>query len=76
MSKIYSTAKVPGFSDPTEKLTLDDASAILAESDDPEELEHYWTQWRTASGAKMRDIYMEYVELTNHAARWRICSQS
>ena len=69
MSKLYSTAKVPDFKDPSKKHSLDTIETILAESEDPEELEHYWSQWRTASGARMRDMYLEYVELTNHAAR-------
>ncbi len=26
---------------------------------DPKELEYYWTQWREATGKKMRELYME-----------------
>lgn len=69
MSKVYSTGKVPDYRDPSVEHTLGEISTIIADSRDPKELEHYWTQWRAASGAKMRDIYLEYIDLTNEAAR-------
>ena len=41
----------------------------FGESRDPDELEYYWTEYRKQTGSKMRDMYKEYVQLTNKAAR-------
>ena len=71
MAKIYSTAKVPGYKDRSKKLSLDPGiTEALAKSTDPRELEYYWTEWRKATGRKMRDLYLRYVELINEAARY------
>ena len=71
MAKIYSTAKVPGYKDRSKKFSLDpEITEALAKSTDPRELEYYWTEWRKATGKKMRDLYLRYVELTNEAARY------
>ncbi len=71
MEKIYSTAKVPSYKDKSKKLSLDPGiTKILAESRDPKELEYYWEQWRAQTGAKFRDMYKEYVDYTNKAARY------
>ena len=70
MVKIYSTAKVLDFKDKSKMLSLEPAlEEVLAESRDPMELEYYWTEWRNATGRKMRDLYLRYVNLTNEAAR-------
>ena len=69
MKKIYSTAKVPGYKDKTEVVTEAELREITAKSTDPEELEYYWTEWRRVTGREMRDLYLQYVELTNEAAK-------
>ena len=70
MAKIYSTAKVPSYENKSKKLSLDPGiTEALAKSRDPKELEYYWTEWRKVTGREMRDLYAQYVELTNEAAR-------
>ena len=70
MEKIYSTAKVADFNDNTKMVSLDpEISLRLAESRDEKELEYYWTQWREVTGKQMKNMYKEYVHLTNKAAR-------
>lgn len=70
MQKIYSTAKVPSKDDESKLFSLEpELSDIFANSEDPEELEYYWTQWRDQSGKQMRDKFLEYIDLTNEAAR-------
>ena len=71
MAKIYSTAKVPDYNDRSKKLSFEPGiTEVLAKSTDPRELEYYWTEWRKATGRKMRDLFIRYVELTNEAARY------
>lgn len=48
--------------------TVTDAEKVMAESRDYEELKYVWSQWRDASGAKMRNNYKNYVTLSNQAA--------
>ena len=70
MVTIYSTAKVPDYKDKSKLLSLEpEIVEVLAESRDPRELEYYWTEWRSATGRKMRDLYLRYVNITNEAAR-------
>ena len=70
MQGIYSKAKVPSYKDPSQKLPLEpDLTLIMRNSRDPKELGHYWVQWRKYSGEKMRELYKEYIDLTNEAAR-------
>lgn len=70
MEKIYSTAKVQSKDDASKLLNLEpELSQIFAESEDPKELEYYWIEWRKQSGEKMREKFLEYIDLTNHAAR-------
>ena len=70
MSKIYSTAKVPDFNDESKFFSLEPEITLrLAESRDPKELEYYWTYWRKVTGKQMKDMYKEFVNLTNKAAR-------
>ena len=40
----------------------------LVKSRDPEELKYLWEEWRKASGQKVRDLYVTYVNLSNEAA--------
>ena len=70
MEKIYSTAKFRSYKDPTKLVSLEpDLTLLMGKSRDPKELEYYWTEWRKHTGAKMRDLYLEYIDLTNEAAR-------
>ena len=47
---------------------IDEISAIMAKSHDPEELTRLWVGWH-AIGAPMRDKYARFVELQNIGAR-------
>eukprot|EP00095_Tigriopus_kingsejongensis_P010159 maker-scaffold575_size133042-snap-gene-0.38 protein:Tk10159 transcript:maker-scaffold575_size133042-snap-gene-0.38-mRNA-1 annotation:"hypothetical protein DAPPUDRAFT_304127" len=70
MQKFFSKGKVPAWQDKTQLLSIEpDLTSIFANSDDPDELEYYWVEWRRMTGKKIRDLYPEYVELTNEAAR-------
>ena len=42
----------------------------MAQSRNPEELKHYWTKHRETTGSKMRDLFKEYLELNNKAAKY------
>ncbi|RZB38755.1 hypothetical protein BDFB_008530 [Asbolus verrucosus] len=74
MTNIYSTAKICPYSKQncdlsTEGLSLEPGmEAVLAKSTDYDELAYVWKAWRDASGAKMRDSYKTYVDLSNEAA--------
>merc|ERR1712226_215972 len=71
MQRIYSTARVcnkPG-DDSGRCYPLDpDLTQIFAASDDWDELVWAWQGWREESGAKMPDMYEEFVGLLNEAA--------
>ena len=41
---------------------------VLSDSRDYDELAYIWKSWRDVSGAKMRESYKTYVELSNLAA--------
>jgi peptidyl-dipeptidase A len=70
MTKTYSTAKVPSYKDKSKLLSLSpELSLIMSKSCDLDELEYYWTQWRDKSGAKIRDMYKDYIKLNNKAAK-------
>ena len=71
MEKIYSVAKVNDFNDPSKKISLEPEITLkMAESRNPKELEYYWLKHRDTTGKKMRNMYKEYVKLTNKAARY------
>jgi peptidyl-dipeptidase A len=71
MDRIYSTAKVPSYKNPKILLSLEpDLTDILAKSRDAKELEYYWKEWRKATGEKMRDDFIENIDLINEAARY------
>ena len=42
---------------------------VISKSRNFDELTYVWKAWRDASGAKMRDDYKKYVELSNLAAQ-------
>lgn len=41
----------------------------MAKSRDPEELKHIWVEFRKQAGDKVRKEFVEYVALTNEAAK-------
>lgn len=70
MEKIYNTAKIPKYEDPSKMVTYEPyIKDFFAKSDDTDKLEYYWTQFRASTGEKIRELYLEYVELTNESAR-------
>ncbi|XP_071528879.1 angiotensin-converting enzyme-like [Panulirus ornatus] len=70
MLDIHSKAKVCDFRNRTKcDLSLKpDLEDIFRTSQDYEELSYLWRAWRDASGGKMRDLYKDYVRLSNKAA--------
>ena len=42
---------------------------LLRKIQDPEELKHIWLEWHSASGAKCKKLFEEYVALSNEGAR-------
>ena len=38
-------------------------------SSNPEELEHYWNEWRKATWPKMREAFLDYADILNEAAK-------
>nr|XP_022901638.1 angiotensin-converting enzyme-like [Onthophagus taurus] len=75
MTNIYSAAKICPYTNKECDLSKDGLNlepgieSILSKSNDYDELEYAWTEWRKASGAKMRNLYKTYVELSNEAAK-------
>lgn len=75
IEKIYNTAKICPFNKQncnlaTEGLTLEpELYDILSSSQNYDELEWVWIQWREKSGKNMRDGYRKYIELNNKAAK-------
>ncbi|KAK5650646.1 hypothetical protein RI129_001675 [Pyrocoelia pectoralis] len=75
MTSIYSTAKICPYGKPdcnlnTEGLSLEPGiENVLATSNDYEELKYVWKAWRDASGAKIKNTYKKYVDLSNEAAK-------
>ncbi|GFG29388.1 hypothetical protein Cfor_04455 [Coptotermes formosanus] len=75
MTTIYSSAKICPFDKQqcdlaTEGLALDPGmEEVISTSRNYEELTYVWEAWRNVSGAKMRDDYKKYVELSNLAAQ-------
>ncbi|KAL4228517.1 hypothetical protein ACF0H5_011565 [Mactra antiquata] len=68
MTKIYSEAK--WCKTETNCLPLDpDLTDLITNSRDYEELKDAWKGWRDASGAQMRSLYQEYVQLMNQAIK-------
>ncbi|XP_059143558.1 angiotensin-converting enzyme-like [Physella acuta] len=69
MESIYSTATV--CVKPEKCVHLDpELSEILASSRDYNELLIAWQGWRDVSGAKMKDLFSEYVALSNEAVKY------
>jgi len=55
----------------SDKLTtlISELTELLIKSRDPEELRHVWIEWRRKTGEQVRDLYQQYVDLSNKAAR-------
>ena len=70
LGDIYSKAKICSYKSKGEcNLELEpDLTLLLKESRDYDELKYYWTEWRNASGKKMRSKYLRYVDLSNENA--------
>ena len=48
MEKIYSTAKVADYKDRSKKVSLEpEITLLMGKSRDPQELEYYWTEYRS-----------------------------
>ncbi|KAJ8910672.1 hypothetical protein NQ315_002921 [Exocentrus adspersus] len=71
MKAIYAKAKLCDFKDPKKcDLALEpELTQILATSRNPDELKHVWLEWRNTVGVKCRNLYNDYVNLSNEAAR-------
>ncbi|VEN60704.1 unnamed protein product [Callosobruchus maculatus] len=71
MITIYSTAKICDYNNPSKcDLVLQpDIEDIFSESSSEAELAYTWIQRRNAVGPKCRNLFQEYVQLTNEAAR-------
>ncbi|CAH0552700.1 unnamed protein product [Brassicogethes aeneus] len=75
MTSIYSTAKICPYE--KQKCDLDKEGLnlepgiekIMSKSRNYDELVYAWKGWRNNSGAKMRNIFKDYVRLSNEAAR-------
>ncbi|WP_416878005.1 M2 family metallopeptidase [Litorimonas sp.] len=65
LNAAYGTGK---FEYQGEMISLTEASDIMAESDDPEELKAIWEGWRTIS-PPMKDDYARMVEIVNEGAQ-------
>ena len=44
----------------------------MAESDDYDELALVWKRWHDVSKGEMKDLYAEFVELSNEGVRGKI----
>ncbi|XP_039290587.1 angiotensin-converting enzyme-like isoform X2 [Nilaparvata lugens] len=73
MTSIYAEAKLCPYGDTSNtdcQLSLEpEISEKLAKSRSPDELKHYWVEWRNSTGRKCRNLYTEYVTLMNEAAK-------
>lgn len=69
MTKIFSTAKVAEYNNTSNMVSLEPEMTLsMAESRNPEELQHYWVQHRASTGKQIREMYKKYLEFTNKAA--------
>ena len=44
-------------------------SSRMGQSRNPQELEYYWTKHRETTGGKIRNMFKEYIQLNNKAAK-------
>uniref|UniRef100_A0A0C9RAR2 Angiotensin-converting enzyme n=1 Tax=Fopius arisanus TaxID=64838 RepID=A0A0C9RAR2_9HYME len=71
MENTYATAKICDFKNSSNcNLALEPhLTEILIKSRDPDELKYVWKEWRDASGKKMKNDFIRYVELSNEIAK-------
>ncbi|CAL8097157.1 unnamed protein product [Orchesella dallaii] len=75
MSKTYGTAKICPFNNQncnvtSEGLNLEpDVENIISTSRNSAELAYTWEAWRNASGKPIRELYNEFIDLSNKAAQ-------
>ncbi|XP_015119782.1 angiotensin-converting enzyme [Diachasma alloeum] len=71
MENIYATAKICDFENPFNcNLALEpNLTEILIKSRNPDELKYVWKAWRDASGKKMKNYFIRYVQLSNEIAK-------
>ncbi|XP_076040677.1 angiotensin-converting enzyme-like [Oratosquilla oratoria] len=71
MTSIYSKAKICDFKDKTKcDLKLEpEIKKLLTKSRNVDELNYVWTEWRDQTGKKMRELYKQFVKLSNKAAK-------
>jgi hypothetical protein len=48
---------------------LTDIENILAEIKDYDEMKYVWKSWRDASGKPIRELYNQFADLSNKAAK-------
>ena len=70
LGSMFSTAKVPSYRDPRRLVPFyPDIKEVFSKSRDPDELEHYWTEWRKATGIPMKPMYDDVIDVQNRIAR-------
>ncbi|XP_048007356.1 angiotensin-converting enzyme-like [Leguminivora glycinivorella] len=71
MLAVYNNAEICAYNEPFKcGLHLQpELQHIMSHSRDWDELQHVWTEWRRNTGRRIRDLYEQLVELTNHAAK-------
>ena len=46
-----------------------DLNVIMARSRDWDELQHVWIEWHRKTGQKIKELYVQLVDLSNYAAQ-------
>uniref|UniRef100_A0A1B6C745 Angiotensin-converting enzyme n=1 Tax=Clastoptera arizonana TaxID=38151 RepID=A0A1B6C745_9HEMI len=71
MESIYSKQKLCEFGDRKKcNLSLEpELTEIFATSNNSNELKYYWEEWRNSVGRSVRDLFKEYVILSNEVAK-------
>lgn len=46
-----------------------DLNLIMARSRDWDELQHVWIEWHRKTGQKIKELYVQLVDLSNYAAQ-------
>ncbi len=52
-----------------QSLVETELTKIMEESRNEEELRHVWTEWHNKSGGPIKQLYKEFVKLSNQAAK-------
>ncbi len=53
-----------------------DLNIIMARSRDWDELQHVWIEWHRKTGQKIKELYVQLVDLSNYAAQLNSKRQS